>query len=163
MSAPVRPVAAGDAAWVRETLQARWGEVRVVSRGAVWDPVALPGFIAEADETRVGLVTYRIGDGECEIMTLDALQEREGVGTALIAAVIDAARAAGVARVWLITTNDNLDALRFYQRRGFALAALHRGALRESRRLKPSIPATGAYGIPLRDELELERRLDGEG
>jgi ribosomal protein S18 acetylase RimI-like enzyme len=162
MSVSVRPVAAGDEGWVREALRARWGDARVVSRGAVWDPVALPGFVAEADGSRVGLVTYRIGDGECEIVTLDALEERSGVGTALVEAVAGMARGAGAARVWLITTNDNLDALRFYQRRGFALVAVHPGALAESRRLKPSIPEVGAHGIPLRDELELERRLDGE-
>jgi ribosomal protein S18 acetylase RimI-like enzyme len=159
MTLVVRPVAEHDEAWVRETLAARWGEVRVVSRGAVWDPVALPGFVAEADGRLIGLVTYRPGEGECEIVTLDALEERRGVGTALVASVMDAARASGLTRVWLITTNDNLDALRFYQRRGFALAALHRGALAESRRLKPSIPDVGAFGIPIRDELELERRV----
>jgi hypothetical protein len=77
--------------------------------------------------------------------------------------VVAAARAAGRTRVWLITTNDNLDALRFYQRRGFTLAALHRGAVARSRRLKPTIPEVGAHGIPIRDELELERRLEVEG
>jgi hypothetical protein len=58
----------------------------------------------------------------------------------------------------VITTNDNLDALRFYQRRGFRLAALHRGAVDDSRaRLKPQIPPIGDHGIKLRDELELEK------
>jgi GNAT superfamily N-acetyltransferase len=160
MSVAVRPVAGHDEAWVRETLEARWGEARVVSRGAVWDPVALPGLVAEHGGRRVGLLTYRLGDGDCEIVTLDAPEERHGIGTALVASVVAAARGSGLARVWLITTNDNLDALRFYQRRGFALAALHRGALAESRRLKPSIPQVGAFGIPIRDELELERRAE---
>jgi ribosomal protein S18 acetylase RimI-like enzyme len=159
MSLSLRPVDETDEAWVRETLEARWGEGRVVSRGAVWNPVALPGLVAEIDGRRVGLLTYRVSDGECEIVTLDALEERRGIGTALVTAAVEAARGSNVDRVWLITTNDNLDALRFYQRRGFALAALHRGALADSRRLKPSIPDTGAYGIPIRDELELERRL----
>ena len=70
-----------------------------------------------------------------------------------------AARAGQCTRLWLITTNDNLRALRFYQRRGFRLAALHRDALETSRRLKPSISEIGFHGIPLRDELELERSL----
>ena len=160
MSVAVRLVAEHDEAWVRETLESRWGDARVVSRGAVWDPGALPGLVAEADGRRVGLLTYRPGDGECEIVTLDALEQRRGIGTALVASVVDAARGSGLTRLWLITTNDNLDALRFYQRRGFTLAALHRGALEESRRLKPSIPEVGAFGIPIRDELELERWLE---
>jgi hypothetical protein len=56
----------------------------------------------------------------------------------------------------LITTNDNVAALRFYQKRGFTLAALHKNALEQSRRLKPQIPLLGLDGIPLRDEIELE-------
>lgn len=142
MTASVRPVAPGDAAWVRKAIRARWGGETVVSRGAVWKPAALPSFVAEEGGGTVGLITYREAGGECEIVTI--------------------ARAAGCRRVWLITTHDNLDALRFYQRRGFVLTALHRGAVAESRRLKPSISEVGAHGIPIRDELELERRLDLE-
>ena len=82
-----------------------------------------------------------------------------GVGSALVSTLEDAARAAGCRRLWLITTNDNLEALRFYQRRGFVLAALHPGAIEASRRLKPVIPLVGHDGIPIRDELELERLL----
>jgi GNAT superfamily N-acetyltransferase len=62
-------------------------------------------------------------------------------------------------RLRLTTTNDNLDALRFYQRRGFRLVALRPGAVDAARALKPEIPVTGAHGIPLRDELDLERAL----
>jgi ribosomal protein S18 acetylase RimI-like enzyme len=158
----VRPVAPGDEPWVREAIRARWGGDIVVSRGAVWEPAALPGFVAEEAGRRIGLITYREMGDEWEIVTIDALVERSGVGTILIEAVLAAARAAGRRRVWLITTNDNLDALRFYQRRGFAIAAVHRDAVTESRRRKPSIPLVGAHGIPIRDEIELELR-PGEG
>jgi len=61
-------------------------------------------------------------------------------------------------RLWLVTTNDNVDALRFYQRRGFCLVCVHRGAVDHSRaHLKPEIPLAGNNRIPLRDELELEK------
>jgi ribosomal protein S18 acetylase RimI-like enzyme len=130
-----------------------------VSRGVLSRPEALTGFVAERDREAVGLATYRIDGDECEIVTIDALVEGEGIGTALLDAVADAARAARCRRVWLITTNDNLRALRFYQRRGYVLVALHREAIAESRRLKPSIPETGEHGIPIRDELELELGL----
>jgi RimJ/RimL family protein N-acetyltransferase len=66
---------------------------------------------------------------------------------------------AGVGRVWLITTNDNTAALRFYQRLGFDLVALHRDAVDAARSIKPSIPLVGNDGIPIRHELELELRL----
>jgi GNAT superfamily N-acetyltransferase len=131
----------------------------VVSRGRIHDPSVLPGFAALAGDDLVGVATYRIDGRECELVTIDALVEGAGIGTALVEAVAGAAREHGCTRLWLITTNDNLRALRFYQRRGFRLAALHRDALETSRRLKPSIPETGLDGIPLRDELELERPL----
>ena len=82
-----------------------------------------------------------------------------GTGSALVAALVEIARAAGCTRLWLVTTNDNVDALRFYQRRGFHLAQLRAGAVVESRALKPQIPEVGAHGIELRDELELEMDL----
>jgi len=77
----------------------------------------------------------------------------------LVAAVKRAAQETGCRRLWLITTNDNLDALRLYQRRGFTLAAVHPNAAAEARRLKPEIPLIGEYGIPIRDELELEMEI----
>jgi ribosomal protein S18 acetylase RimI-like enzyme len=93
---------------------------------------------------------------ECEIISLDSLVQGTGIGSALTDAVQQRAKAAGCQRLWLITTNDNLNALGFYQKRGFHLAALHRNALDVSRRLKPQIPLIGLDGIPLRDEIELE-------
>ena len=91
------------------------------------------------------------------MLTLHAAHRHRGTGTALIEAIETLARDAGCTRLWLITTNDNVDALRFYQRRGFRLAKLHAGAVDDARaRLKPGIPRVGDHGIPLRDELELE-------
>ena len=154
----VRPFREGDREWVRETLRELWGET-VVSRGAVHDPTALPGFVAEEGGERVGLLTYRVDGADCEVVTIDAFPEGAGAGTALLDAAARAARDAGCGRVWLITTNDNLRALRFYQRRGFRLVAVHPDALERSRELKSSIPEIGLDGIPLRDELELELTL----
>jgi ribosomal protein S18 acetylase RimI-like enzyme len=154
----VRALAEADGAWAGAKLRELWGEL-VVSKGAVHDPAALPGFVAEEGGEAVGLVTYRIDGAECEVVTIDAFPGGAGAGTALLGAVAEAARRAGCRRMWLITTNDNLRALRFYQRRGFRLVAVHPNALRRSRELKPSIPKVGLDGIPLRDELELELTL----
>ncbi|HYX85227.1 MAG TPA: GNAT family N-acetyltransferase [Gaiellales bacterium] len=154
-----RELTSDDRAWVRGILRERWGAPVVVSRGVVHEPETLPGFVAEDDGEAVGLVTYRIAGRECEIVTIDALVEEHGVGTILLDAVTDAARAARCRRLWLITTNDNLRALRFYQRRGFFLVAVHRDAATRSREIKPTIPEVGEYGIPIRDELELELPL----
>lgn len=59
-------------------------------------------------------------------------------------------------RLWLVTTNSNLDALRFYQRRGLHLVRVWPDAMNRSRELKPEIPMIGDFGIAIRDELELE-------
>jgi ribosomal protein S18 acetylase RimI-like enzyme len=155
MGLSVRPLTTDDMPWVRELFGGRWGGTVSVSRGVAHDTTALPGFIAEYDGERAGVVTYRLDGRECELVTLDSVREGVGVGTALVTAVARAARAAGAARLWLITTNDNLHALRFYQRYGFDLVALHHDAIARSRALKPSIPQIGSDGIPLRHELEL--------
>ena len=153
-----RPLDDADRGWAAAKLRELWGDI-VVSRGRVHDASELPGFVAEEGGAPVGLLTYRVDGDDCEVVTIDAFPQGSGAGTALIEAAAGAARTAGCRRLWLITTNDNLRALRFYQRRGFRLAALHRGALDRSRELKPSIPEVGLDGIPLRDELELELDL----
>ncbi|MEV0405531.1 GNAT family N-acetyltransferase [Actinoallomurus sp. NPDC050550] len=155
----VRPVAPDDLAWLREVFTERWGGVISVSRGVAHDTTAIPGFVAHLDGDRAGVATYRVDGPECELVTLDSVREGVGVGTALVDAVAEAARAAGLVRLWLVTTNDNLRALRFYQRYGFDLVAVHRDAVARSRALKPSIPETGLDGIPIRHELELELPL----
>jgi ribosomal protein S18 acetylase RimI-like enzyme len=155
----IRRLLRADRDWVVELLQREWGSRKVVSRGIVHDAGSLDGFIAGRAEERIGLVTFRIDGAECEIVTLNSLSDGIGVGTALVEGVRQAAVEAGCRRVWLITTNDNTAALRFYQKKGFSLVAVYRGALEQSRRLKPEIPLVGNDGIPLRDEIEMELRL----
>jgi len=93
---------------------------------------------------------------ECEVTSLDSLKEGKGIGTVLINEVLQEAKEKNCRRVFLITTNDNLHALGFYQRRGFELVSIHRGAVNESRKIKATIPLIGENNIPLRDEIELE-------
>jgi ribosomal protein S18 acetylase RimI-like enzyme len=119
----------------------------------------LPGFIALQQHQPVGLVTYHLESGQCEITSLDSLSPGVGIGSALIAAVKQVAETTSCQRLWLITTNDNIPAIRFYQKRGFHLVAVHPDALEISRQRKPGIPKTGFEGIPLRDELEFEMAL----
>lgn len=153
---PLRPE---DRDWVERFVAEHWGAAMVVGHGTIYYPHELPGFAAVQAGERVGLVTYRIEGERCEIVTLDSLRPSSGVGTALIEAVKQVARRAGCTRLWLTTTNDNMNALRFYQKRGFALVALRPNALALSRRLKPQIPLIGDHGIPLRDEIDLAMEL----
>jgi ribosomal protein S18 acetylase RimI-like enzyme len=157
--ATLRRLTPADLAQVRQWWRARWAGEMVVVHGAVIHPDPLDGFVAVDEGNWVGLITYYIEAEDCEIVSLDSLKENQGIGTALVRAVIEAARQAGCRRVHLVTTNDNLTALKFYQKLGFALAVIHRNAMDAVRRLKPEVPMIGEHGIPLRDEIELELKL----
>ena len=158
-SLAIRPSTPDDADWIRQHVTEQWHAETVVAHGEVFYPHELPGFIAAWDGDAVGLVTYHIDDNGCEIVTIDSTRPNSGVGTALIDAVREVAERAGCRRLWLLTTNDNLRALGFYQKRGFSLVRVHVGAADRARRLKPSIPLVGFRGIPVRDDIELEMVL----
>lgn len=155
----VRAAVDADRAAISEILTAAWGGHIAVAHGTAYDVTTLPALVAEQDGRIVGLLTYTIVNDELEVVTIDAPVPHLGVGTALMAAATEVAKAEGAKRLWLITTNDNLDALRFYQRRGLRIVAVTPGAVDVSRTIKPAIPLTGFYDIPLHDELTLELRL----
>jgi len=141
-------------------IRSRWGDELVVSHGVIFHPHALSGVVAELGDTeRVGLATFTSSAVSCELVTLDSFREHQGIGSALVKAVAQQAADGGCSRLWCITTNDNLPALRFYQRLGFRIVAVHPGAVQLSRLLKPSIPQRGIDGIPINDEIELELLL----
>ena len=156
----IRDASKSDHSWIENFYKERWGSNRVVSRGVMHDVPQLPGLIAWRRGGRVGLLTYQIVEKEFEIVTLDSLEEKIGLGSMLISKAVDIACKSSCNRVWLITTNDNMPALHFYQKRGFHIVAIHQNALERSRQLKPEIPQTGLFGIPLRDEIELEMPLN---
>ena len=129
-------------------------------RGELVEALRHPAMLAWADDELVGVATYVVDGDACELLTLHADTRFTGVGTALVEAVRARALDAGCGLLWVVTTNDNVDALRFYQRRGFRLARLRTGAVDQSRdTVKPEIPAIGDHGIPLSDEIELEMSL----
>jgi ribosomal protein S18 acetylase RimI-like enzyme len=156
----VRPLRTDERAWLDQQLIRLWGSTRIVSRGRLHEASKLPALVCQAGEERVGLVTFDIRDRQCELVTLDAFAQKRGIGSALLAAVVAEATRRGCHRLWLITSNDNLQALRFYQRHGMRLAALYRGAIDEARRIQPEIPPSGKHDIPIHDELEVELPLD---
>lgn len=152
----IRSAGNDDRTLIARLLTERWLSAEIVTRGRVHHADRLPGFVAYDDDQLIGLATYRIDVYQCEVVSLDSLREKTGVGSALLDAVVGAARAARCRRVWLVTTNDNQPAIRFYERRGWKLAAVHRGAVEQSRRLKPAIPRVGLGGAPISDEHEFE-------
>jgi GNAT superfamily N-acetyltransferase len=157
----IREKEPADEVWISSVLDENWGANGtgiIVVHGESFDARTLPALIAWERE---GLATYKIGPGplSAELITLDAFKSHQGIGGALIDALVAKMQQQGVHLLRVTTTNDNLDALRFYQRRGFRIVAVRPGAVDESRKIKPTIPTIGEYGIPIRDEIELELRL----
>ena len=156
----IRPVGEGDRPWVAETCRGVFGSAMVASRGRLVDHSSLPGLVAWEGERRAGIVAFAEEPGGAEVVLLAAVPPGRGAGTALLQALEALGQSRGWERLRLCTTNDNTAALRFYQRRGWDLVALHRDAVARDRLLKPEIPETGRDGIALRHALELERRLE---
>ncbi len=156
----LRPITSADKAVVTPILVREWGATEVValSIGGIVDAATLPGWLAEQDGEVVGLLTYLVRDDVAELVTINAFAGG-GVGSALLDELISHCRSAGVRTIRLTTTNDNTRALRFYQRAGFRLTALHVDAVTEARKQKPQIPERGLDDIPIRDELELTMEL----
>jgi ribosomal protein S18 acetylase RimI-like enzyme len=148
----VRPLREDERGWAHSTIRERWGSDIVVAHGVVYEPAGLLGFVARDEDRPVGLLTYALEGETCEIVTIDAFEEGRGIGAALIGAV----KELGANRLWLVTTNDNVRAQRFYERQGFTLVAVHEGAVDRSRSMKPEIPLLGLGGVEIHDELEYE-------
>ena len=159
MSSILRRLTPADLPRLRQFLTEHWGGEEIIARGNIYRPEQLDGFVVEDENEWLGLVTFFIRDDECEVTSLDSLREGKGIGTQLIEKAIEEARAGICKRLFLITTNDNLHALGFYQKRGFEIVTVYRGAVNESRKRKLGIPLVGMNGIPLRDEIELEMML----
>jgi GNAT superfamily N-acetyltransferase len=155
---PYDPVA--DEPWAIGFLDEHLGGRRQARRGEIIDVLATGLGLVAGDGA--GLLTYRL-DGDAIELTAVAAQPRGGgAGTALVEALVELTPAVGASRIWVVTTNDNLDALAFYQRRGFRVSGVRIGAVDETRRtLKPAIPLIGEHGIEMHDEIELTRFVSG--
>ena len=156
----IRPIQAGDRLKINRFLIEQWYATEIILRGERVDISDAHGWAAwDKEDELIGLITFRNLHGECEILSLDSLQENHGIGTALVSKVIDYARTVGCHQIKLITTNDNIRAIRFYQKRGFDMAKLYHNAMEETRKLKPEVPLLGMHGIPLNHEIEFVMEL----
>nr|WP_274893989.1 GNAT family N-acetyltransferase [Thermoanaerobacterium sp. R66] len=155
----IKPISIDDRQRVNHFIRSRWFSTEMVVGGEIVDMTKLEGFIAHEKDEIIGLVTYRIKDSECEIVSLDSLKENQGIGTALLNKIIQEAINKKCTKIKLVTTNDNINAIRFYQKRGFDMVKIHLNAVDAARKLKPSIPLLGNYGIPIKHEIEFEMNL----
>ena len=157
----IRDLGPDDRAWADRLISAHQGSSTTARLGEVIEPLELAGLVAELDGTRIGVATVHESDRGLEVVTLHAEPRRQGAGTALLETARQVAAASGHARLWLVTTNDNLDAIDFYLRRGLHVARVHHDAVARDRALKPAIPATNPdNGLPIRDLVELEIASD---
>ncbi|PKO01900.1 MAG: GNAT family N-acetyltransferase [Chloroflexi bacterium HGW-Chloroflexi-5] len=159
MSKRILPLDSGDFEQVKEIIIKEWGSDYVIIHGDIIHPAELPGYKVMDDEKLVGLVTCLIKGQECEIVTLNSFREGEGIGDALIQVVESYALSHQCKTCKLVTTNDNLNALGFYQRRGFYISEVSPGAVDEARKVKISIPLAGENGISIHDEITLIKQI----
>ena len=152
----IRKISFSDRTWIENLFIKEWASTRIVTKGKVYDANYLPGFIAEIENVKVGLITYRFEENECEVMSLNSLKSGLGIGKTLLQKVVDKAKHKNCSRIWLIATNDNIKAQKFYEDLGWELLKIHRNAIKESRKLKPEIPLLGFDGIPITDEYEYQ-------
>ena len=159
MAIQIKRITLEDKKTVLEIVQTLWGDEAIIVHGEVFHTSELAGLKATEGDKIIGILHYQLEEEECEILTLASIKQKQGVGSSLIAEVEKIAKNHGCRVLNLTTTNDNLHALGFYQRRGFHLAALYPGQITITRKLKPTIPEIGNDNIPIRDELRLEKNL----
>lgn len=143
-----------DDAWISERATKLWGSVEIISKEHIYNILNIPTIVGMVDGKPIGFASYIKEGTKCEIVALYSCLEKHGLGTALIEKVKEKAKKDGCSHVWLMTTNDNTKALRFYQKRGFVISAICINCMEEQRKRKP-IPLVGNEGIPIRDEIEL--------
>ena len=136
-----------------------WGSGEMVISSGVYNCEEIDGFFVEENEKIIGLITYVNKIEEIEIISLDSILEKRGIGSLLILEVENLAKSIEINKVSLITTNDNLNALRFYQKRGYRIDEIFKGAVEKARNIKPTIPLIGDFGIPINDEIKLVKLL----
>jgi N-acetylglutamate synthase-like GNAT family acetyltransferase len=156
----INAASANDFEWIKELYIQTWGGDIFVSRGKIQKVDDFTGgFVAEISGQNIGFVAYTTTVSEIEITGLLSLREKIGIGSSLVKAVINLAKKQKIKKICLVTTNDSLNAIGFWQKRGFKLVKVYPDAMEYTRKLKPSIPLIGENGIPLRDEIELEMIL----
>lgn len=153
------PVGGQNRQQVNRFLEEHWFSTDMIVRGTRIDMTKAQGILARDGGGIAGLLTYAVRGGVCEILSLDSLRPGAGIGTSLVGRAVEIARRGRCEKVIVVTTNDNINAIRFYQKRGFDMARLYRNALDVSRKMKPEIPLIGENGIPLKHEIEFEMKL----
>ncbi|HLK14168.1 MAG TPA: GNAT family N-acetyltransferase [Fimbriimonadaceae bacterium] len=159
MGIEVRQATAADEEWVRARLIEYWHGPMIERTDEFIDASELPALIAVLDARPAGLATVMLHQDHGEVMTLDSSLEGRGVGSALMTAAEVLVREAGLSEIRVFTANSNLNALGFYQRRGYRMWAIHRDTIARARAQKPEIPLYAENRIRNADEVELRKKI----
>jgi GNAT superfamily N-acetyltransferase len=153
----VREATESDRAAARALFDQDFGRTKIVAYGEVMDIDQMPALVAIMHDAPSGALAYRLLGDALHIVALatDPMWQRAGVGGHLIAEAELLARRLNLSRLVVSTTNDNLPALYFYQRKAFRLTELiPDSVITHTHRM-----VAGFAGIPARDEIRLEKRL----
>lgn len=140
-------------------IRKHWLSTEMIIRGNIIDMTQVDGLVIFDNEEIIALLTYIIKHDICEIISLNSLVKKKGIGSLLIEKIIAIANQRHCKKIIVITTNDNINAIRFYQKRGFDMVKVYRNSLDDSRKLKSSIPLIGENNIPLQHEIEFEYNI----
>ena len=153
----VREATDADRAAARELFEQDFGRTKIVAFGEVMDIDAMPALVAVMYTDPSGALAYRLLGDALHIVALatDPMWQRSGVGGYLVAEAELLARRLALSRLVVSTTNDNLPALYFYQRRGYRLTDLVPNNVIAHTHEEQE----GFAGIPVRDEIRLEKRI----
>jgi hypothetical protein len=156
MQYSIREKTSSDNALIIPCISLSWGSDRIISKGTIFNVSDLAGYVAVENNRIVGVGLYSVNSNECEIVLIESYVHSVGIGSTLLKKIIGISKTNDCKRIFLITTNDNIDALKFYQKSGMTIKGMYCDSIKDERKLKPEIPLTGKYGIPIRDEIELE-------
>ena len=156
----IRPVTPEDREWIAEMIGTAFGSARLISNEHLLEDASLlDGFVAEIDARPIGCALVDDVDGDTELVALVTTYRGAGVGAGLLDAVVERGKRDGWKRLGLVTSNDNTDAIRVYQRAGWDWTEFRRDAITRVRAHRPEIPELGQHGIPVRHEIHFEAPL----
>ncbi len=158
----IQPISEKNRQQVVNFFKKHWGSSKMIISSGTYDCAMLDGYVYVKDASMLGLITYVLHGNSLEVISLDSIQEGKGIGSRLMEQVEQFAKERAIHQIELITTNDNLQALKFYQKRGYRITDVMANAVEEARKVKPTIPLIGNEGIPLLDELKLKKKLVDE-
>jgi len=158
-SITLREIKSTDQEWIKKISLDLWNSVKIVSQHKIYYTDKLSGILALYQDTRAGLLLYSIDQPTLNIISLNTLFENIGIGSKLIERIEKIGIKKKLKKVRVTTTNDNIDALRFYQAKGFQIIKVNVDIMNKYRKLKPELPKLGFYNIEIRDEFVLEKAL----